>query len=162
MKAIGIDPGVEITGFAVIEEQGAERTLLECGVIRTQPNTPLPERLVQIQADLLSILKRHTDAEIVGIEELFFSKNAKTAFMVGQSRGVILFTVESMQFTIQEVKPQQVKMAVVGSGSAKKYEVQRMIQHIFALDSIPQPDDAADAAAVALAAAAMYRSPKYN
>lgn len=160
MKAIGIDPGVELTGFAVVEEVGGKRTLLECGVIRTEPNTPLPGRLVQIEADLRSILERHTDAAVVGIEELFFSKNAKTAFMVGQSRGVILFTVESMQFTIQEVKPQQVKQSVVGSGNADKKEVQRMIQHLFNLDSPPQPDDAADAAAVALAAASLFRAPK--
>lgn len=160
MKAIGIDPGVELTGFAVVEENGGDRQLLECGVIRTEPNTPLAERLVQIQSDLASILERHRDAEVVGIEELFFSKNAKTAFMVGQSRGVILFTVESMQFTIQEVKPQQVKQAVVGSGNADKHEVQRMIQHLFNLDSVPQPDDAADAAAVALAASALFRAPK--
>lgn len=158
MKYIGIDPGVELTGFAVVEEHAGERVLLECGVIRTERGQELAQRIIQLQADLHSILQRHTDADVVGIEELFFAKNAKTAFMVGQARGVILFTVAQMQFTIQEVKPVQVKQAVVGSGVATKQEVQRMIQHLFELDAPPQPDDAADAAAVALAAGALYRA----
>lgn len=156
MKVLGIDPGIEITGFAVIETNGATQVLLHCGVIRTSKELTTSERLCIIQEDLQSILSQHTEIECVGVEELFFSKNAKTAFVVGQARGVILLTLEQAKIPLVEVKPVEVKSAIVGTGNAGKKEVQRMVQLLFHLDAPPQPDDAADAAAIALTAAARY------
>lgn len=156
MKFLGVDPGVEITGFAVIEVSGSTQELLQCGVIRTPKNLPLPERLEMIYTNLTELLQQYSDIVLAGVEELFFAKNAKTAFHVGQARGVILFTLQQQGITIEEVKPVEVKSAVVGRGNADKKEVQRMIQLIFSLAEPPQPDDAADAVAVALMVAGRY------
>ena len=161
MKVIGIDPGVAITGFGVVELDGSKQSLIECGVIRTSKDLELPERLEILVQDLEQILERHGDAELVGVEELFFAKNAKTAFMVGQARGVILYSIAKRGLPIQEVKPVEVKSAVVGSGNADKKEVQKMIQLNFGLAEPPQPDDAADAVAVALTAAGQYAHAQY-
>lgn len=158
MRVLGIDPGVEITGFGLVDVDGNSQTLVECGVIRTPVGEPLPQRLNLLAQDLSSLLDSFGALDLVGVEELFFSKNAKTAFMVGQARGVILYTVAAAGFTIQEVKPVEVKSVVVGSGNAGKKEVQRMVQMLFGLDAPPEPDDAADAAAIALAAAAISTS----
>jgi crossover junction endodeoxyribonuclease RuvC len=101
----------------------------------------------------VSILDRHPDIALAGVEELFFAKNTKTAMMVGQARGVILFTLGSRGIRIEEVKPVEVKAAVAGNGRADKKEMQRIVQLTFHLSAPPQPDDAADAIAIALSVA---------
>lgn len=151
MLVLGIDPGIEITGFAIIDVSNGERKLLECGVIRTSKDLSLPERLTVIHEDLNSIITQYPDIAVAGVEQLFFAKNVTTAFAVGQARGVILFTLAQLGITIESVLPAHVKMAVVGHGNAKKHEVQKMIQLLFGLAEPPQPDDAADAVAVAIA-----------
>lgn len=156
-RFLGIDPGVATTGFGVIEVHAGDERLIEYGVITTPKDVPLPLRLTMIHNDLAQVIQRHPQIVACGVEELFFSKNAKTAFMVGQARGVILFTVSMQPFTIQEFTPRQVKSAVVGTSSARKEDVQRAIQLLFSLSTLPQPDDAADAIAVAHATAAAFR-----
>ncbi|MBI2410523.1 MAG: crossover junction endodeoxyribonuclease RuvC [Candidatus Kerfeldbacteria bacterium] len=160
MKFLGIDPGIEITGFGIVDIDRAHHRLLEYGVLRTPRTLTLPERLEMLHTDLSELLSRHQDIVCVGVEELFFAKNAKTAFVVGQARGVILFTLQQSGCTIEEVKPVEVKSAIVGSGHADKKAVQRMIQLRFQLTAPPQPDDAADAIAIALTAAARYHMKK--
>lgn len=160
-RFLGIDPGIAITGFAVIEVGGGEQRIVEYGVITTKKELSLPERLVELQRDLQQLLERHENIAAVGVEELFFSKNAKTAFMVGQARGVILFTLSSRGITIEELTPGEVKQAITGSGSAQKIDVQRTIQLLFSLPTLPQPDDAADAIAIASTIAARYRLNHY-
>lgn len=158
IRILGIDPGIAITGFAVLDCDGAQRTLVTYGVIRTPEGMPLAERLVLLRTDIKTVIERYPGIHTVGIEELFFAKNAKTAFMVGQARGVLLCTLAEAHIPIQEFKPVEVKSLVVGHGQAKKTDVQRMIQLIFGLATIPQPDDAADAIAIALSAAAQYHT----
>jgi len=157
MIVLGIDPGIETTGFAVLRVVGAERELVEYGVIRTSSTLAVPERLAIIHTDIQGILDRYADIEIAGVEELFFAKNVTSAFKVGQARGVILFTLHAAGVTIEEVKPVEVKAEVTGNGGADKQAVQRMIQFEFGLDSPPTPDDAADAIAIALCTALRQR-----
>ncbi|HLD21366.1 MAG TPA: crossover junction endodeoxyribonuclease RuvC [Patescibacteria group bacterium] len=155
MKFLGIDPGIERTGFGIIDIHGSQQSLVEYGVIRTSQQWSIPQRLQALHTDLHALLQRHEHTiACVGVEELFFSKNAKTAIIVGEARGVILFTLQSFGLTIEEVKPVQVKQAVTGSGRGDKREVQKMIQLLFHLDSVPTPDDAADAIAIAWTIAA--------
>lgn len=156
ITALGIDPGIAITGFAVITQDGRSLSLREYGVIRTPQGTSLPDRLVQLNTDLFEVLLRYPHIDVAGIEELFFAKNAKTAFMVGQARGVILHALASKGLRIHELKPVEVKSLITGNGQAKKNEVQRMVQLNFRLSTLPEPDDAADAVAIAMAAAAQY------
>lgn len=153
MKCLGIDPGFDRMGYGLIEVERGSVQLVEYGVIRTSSELSLPLRLKQIGTDLLTVLLRHRDIELVGVEELFFAKNRKTAMQVSEARGVILFTLAQQGLRIEEVKPVQVKMAVTGSGIASKYEVGRMVQLTCGLVSPPEPDDAADAIAIAIAVA---------
>ncbi|MCW1929881.1 MAG: crossover junction endodeoxyribonuclease RuvC [Candidatus Kerfeldbacteria bacterium] len=152
ITALGIDPGVAITGFAVVSCDAGKYTLKEYGVIRTLERTPLPERLHLLYRDMNSVLERYESVDVAGVEELFFAKNVTTAFMVGQARGVILLALEGRGVRIREFKPVEVKSLIVGNGQAKKADVQRMVQLTFGLQKPPQPDDAADAVAIAMAA----------
>lgn len=161
MRVLGIDPGIEITGFGVVDITGANHELVACGVVRTSKDLTLSERLVILEKDLQEVLDTYGPFDLAGVEELFFSKNAKTAFMVGQARGVVLLSLErerqkTGQMKLIEVKPVEVKAAMTGSGNAGKKEVQKMVQLHFGLSEPPQPDDAADAVAVAITAAAHH------
>lgn len=152
--AFGIDPGIAITGFALVTLDAGKYAVREYGVVRTPERTPLPSRLNTLFADISSLLARHHDIQVAGIEELFFAKNVKTAFMVGQARGVLLLALEQAKIPIYEYKPVEVKSLITGNGQAKKREVQRIIQLTFGMKALPQPDDAADAIAIAMVAAA--------
>lgn len=150
MRFLGIDPGFERTGFGVINTTAGELKLEAYGVITTSKDDPYPERLVQLQEGLEGILDQFPDIAAVGVEELFFAKNVTTALAVAQARGVILFTLARRNCIIQEIKPVEVKAAVAGNGRADKKEMQRIVQLTFGLKEIPQPDDAADAIAIAI------------
>lgn len=150
MRFLGIDPGFERTGFGVINREAGELTLEAYGVITTSKEDAYPERLVQLQEGLEAILEQFPDIAAVGVEELFFAKNVTTALPVAQARGVILFTLARRNCIIQEIKPVEVKAAVAGNGRADKKEMQRMVQLTFGLKEVPQPDDAADAIAIAM------------
>lgn len=146
---LGIDPGTAITGFGVItEEQGGVKTL-DYGVIRTPASDPLHIRLVSIYEALGELIARHKPAAIA-VEELFFSKNARTALSVGHARGVVLLAAAQSGADLAQYKPSEVKQAVTGYGAADKRQVQEMVKLLLGLDSVPQPDDAADALAVAI------------
>lgn len=156
MIFLGIDPGIERTGFGFVEKTKNVLSILSYGVITTSKEDPFPERLEQLHNDLKTLCAQYTEITAVGVEELFFSKNVKTAMAVSQARGVILFTLQNFHCTIQDIKPVEIKSLVTGNGRASKKEVQRMVQLIFQLDSVPQPDDAADAIAIAIAMSSLF------
>ncbi len=159
MKILGIDPGLQRVGIALAEIVGGKYTLLQCGVITTETGRPLPERLAQIRTDLETFLQQHSGIAAAGVEELFFAKNITTAASVFQARGVILETLQRAGIVqILDVKPQQLKQYVSGHGNATKQEIQAMVKQTFSLETVPQPDDAADAAAITIATEALIRA----
>lgn len=141
-------------GYGVTEHTQGSVRLLEYGVVHTPKEQSIPERLALLHTDLLTILDRHPDIALAGVEELFFGTNRTTAMMVSEARGVILFTLASRGIRIEEVKPVEVKAALTGNGHATKQEMERMIQLTFRLEKLPAQDDAADAIAIGLAVAA--------
>lgn len=156
MIFLGVDPGIETTGVAVVEKNGSTLTLVEYGVIRTHRSHSLSERLAQLEQDFSALISKYSTCSAAGVEELFFAKNVTSALTVAHARGIILFTLQRSGITIQEMKPTEVKMALTGNGRADKKEVQRMVQLQFGLSEVPTPDDAADAAAIALAVACAF------
>ncbi len=146
---LGIDPGTAITGYGVVTEVEGSARALAYGVIRTPAHQPLPQRLVTIYAELNALLDRY-QPRAVAVEEVFFSKNARTALSVGHARGVVLLAVAQRNIPLFHYKPTQVKQAVTGYGGADKRQVQEMVRMLLGLEEIPRPDDAADALAIAL------------
>lgn len=149
---LGIDPGIADTGYGVIEiEKNGRLQCLEYGSIKTAANMDLAERLIILNSELNKIIKKFKP-DLVSIEQLFFYNNAKTAFMVGQARGVVLLTVKQSGIKIVEFTPLQIKQAVSTYGQASKGQVQRMVKMILNLKELPKPDDAADGLAAAICA----------
>jgi crossover junction endodeoxyribonuclease RuvC len=149
VRVIGIDPGTAITGWGILESDDQELTMVAGGVVKTAAGTPLPQRLQIIYRDLTGIIEQW-QPESSAIEELFFSKNAKTALAVGHGRGAAMLALANAGLPIAEYKPLEVKQAVTGYGGADKLQVQQMVKLLLALDDIPRPDDAADALAIAI------------
>lgn len=149
MRVIGIDPGTAITGWGVVEGEGDDLVLIAHGVITTAAGTPLPQRLQTIYRDLSAIVQQWQPTTSA-IEELFFSKNAKTALAVGHGRGAAMLALANADLPISEYKPLEVKQAITGHGGADKLQMQHMVKLLLKLDDIPRPDDAADALAVAI------------
>lgn len=146
---LGIDPGTAIVGYAIVMAQGSKLSLLACDVICTPAKMPLAERLVCIYKELNTIVATHQPQE-AAMEELFFARNARTAMAVGQARGVAMLALANSGLSIAEYTPKQVKQAVTGYGGADKNQVGEMVRILLKLSAIPQPDDAADAAAIAI------------
>ncbi len=149
MRVLGIDPGTATTGFAVVEEIEGRLALIDIGVITTPAKMPLSSRLQRIYNDLGQIIGANKP-DVSAVEELFFSRNARTAMSVGHARGVTLLALANAGLPIMEYTPMQVKQAVTGYGGADKHQVQEMVRLLLALEQAPSPDDAADAAAVAI------------
>ncbi len=149
MIILGLDPGTATTGFGVTENDGEQLKLLDYGCIETTANETLPTRLNQISKDLLEIIN-YWKPDAIAIEELFFSKNVKTAMTVAHARGAIMQKLAEQGYQIYEYKPMQIKEAISGYGRADKKQIQRMVQIILDMREIPRPDDAADALAVAI------------
>ena len=149
MRILGIDPGYGITGFGIVDAQRNNFQLLQYGAITTPAGTDFPLRLQMIYNDMTELLMV-AKPDAVAIEELFFGQNVTTGIGVAQSRGVILLAIQQAGVPIFQYKPMQVKQAVVGYGNATKHQVQDMTKRILHLQSIPKPDDAADAIAIAL------------
>lgn len=146
---LGIDPGTAIVGYAIVMAQGSELSLLACDVICTSAKMPLAQRLLCIYKELNTVIATYKPQESA-MEELFFAKNARTAMTVGQARGVAMLALASNGLSIAEYTPKQVKQAVTGYGGANKDQVGEMVRILLKLSAIPQPDDAADAAAIAI------------
>ncbi len=151
MKVLGIDPGTAILGFGVVETgAGPHPRLLECGTLTTPPRDPLPARLRLIHEGTAALLARH-QPDAVAVESAFYGKNVRTTVVLSHARGVILLAAEQRGVPIAEYSPAQVKKAIVGRGAAIKPQVGYMVAQLLRLKSAPQPADAADGVAVALA-----------
>lgn len=149
MRILGIDPGTGILGFGVIEVIKGKSKLIDAGVVRTPPHTPLDERLVDIYESLKQIIKE-TKPDHMSIEKLFFAQNVTTAISVAHARGVAMLVGKQAGMTIYEYTPLQIKQGITGYGRANKKQIQEMVKVILNLKEIPKPDDCADAIAAAL------------
>jgi crossover junction endodeoxyribonuclease RuvC len=149
MRVLGIDPGTATTGYGVVEEVGGELNPVAFGVIRTPADQSLPARL-QLIYRAVKELAVEWKPSAAAVEELFFSRNVRTAMSVGQARGVTLLALVDAGLAVAEYTPLTVKQAVTGYGSADKAQVQEMVRLLLRLTEPPRPDDAADALAVAI------------
>jgi crossover junction endodeoxyribonuclease RuvC len=148
---LGIDPGTAVTGYGVVRGDGATQPmLLECGVIRTHARAPLATRLREIHDGITDLIARHSP-DMMAVEDVFYAKNVRTTVVLGHARGVILLAGEQRGLQIHEIPPASVKKAIVGTGGASKEQVQFMLTRLLRLKSAPQPADAADGVAAALA-----------
>lgn len=150
MLVLGIDPGTAVTGYGLVERRtdGSLR-LVECGVVRTSPRTPLPGRLREIFEGVGELITRHKPGA-VAVEGVFFGKNARSAMILGHARGAVLLAASLQDLDVAEYPPAEVKDAVVGTGRATKDQVGFMTQKLLRLREPPRPEDAADGVAVAL------------
>lgn len=149
MVILGIDPGLAIVGWGVVEYKNARFKTLGYGAITTPKEMNTQQRLKKVYDDLAEIIKKYRP-EQVAIEELFFNTNTTTGIRVSEARGVILLICEQAHMGIFEYTPLQVKQAVVGYGRAEKKQVITMVTMLLGLDSPPKPDDTADALAIAI------------
>jgi crossover junction endodeoxyribonuclease RuvC len=149
MAILGIDPGFARVGWAVIEVRSSKFKVQSCGCIETSKDKESQERLVSVYREVCALIKKYKPDTLV-IEELFFTNNAKTAFKVGEARGVIILAGAMQKIPVFSYTPLQVKIAVTGYGSAEKTQVGKMIKAILRLEKMPKLDDTVDAIAVAL------------
>lgn len=147
-RVLGIDPGIARTGYAIVEIQEPKTRAIAYGCIETPHNDLHATRLLTIERRVENILSRYKPI-LIGMERLYFSKNVKTAFAVGQAYGVILLAAARHRLTPVTISPQVVKQTVSGYGKAEKGQVQRMMRSLLRLPSLPKPDDVADALAIA-------------
>jgi crossover junction endodeoxyribonuclease RuvC len=146
---LGIDPGTAHTGYGVVLSKGRRLAALDGGVIDTAAGSPLERRLARIHAAVCDLIGQHRP-DAIAVEEVYFGRNVRTAFAVGQARGVVLLSAGMAGVPCFSYTPQAVKQAVCGSGGAAKEQVQRMVAALLSLREPPQPDHAADALAVAI------------
>lgn len=157
---LGIDPGTAVTGYGIVRKEGRNPlTLVECGVIRTRPRDALPRRLAEIHDGVLELIRRHKPA-VLSIEDIFYARNVRTTVVLGHARGVILLAAAHAGMEIHEYPPSEIKKAVAGTGAATKLQIQIMVTRLLRLKTAPQPTDAADGVAAALAYALMPNLPK--
>jgi crossover junction endodeoxyribonuclease RuvC len=147
---LGIDPGTASTGYGIVMQAvSGDFELLACGVIRTYPDQPMPQRLREIFEDIQNLIHEFSP-NVVAVEQLFFGRNVTTAISVGQARGAVLIAAALHDLPVAEYTPASIKQALTGYGNADKVQMQLMVQQLLSLEEIPQPDDAADGVAIAL------------
>jgi crossover junction endodeoxyribonuclease RuvC len=150
MLSLGIDPGTATVGYGFVREfDDGSLQAVDYGVITTASSLPMAERLKIIYNDVTALIQRY-QPERAAVEELLFGKNVSTAITVAQGRGVILLAITLAGLPVQEYKPTIIKQSISGYGGARKPQMQEMVRMLLALDTIPRPDDAADALAVAI------------
>lgn len=149
MRVLGVDPGTITMGYGVVESQGDEIALIECGALTTKERSPIGERLIYLYRELLRIIERH-HPEAVVVEQPFIAKNPRTALAIGRAQAVALLAAASKGIPSAEYTPAQIKQSVANYGASSKEQVQEMIRLQLGLDEVPQPNDAADALAVAI------------
>lgn len=148
--ALGIDPGIATTGYGLVRlTRDGELVAVSFGIISTPKDSSAPARLEMLFDQLKTLLKKYKP-DTAAVEKLFFQSNVKTALSVGQARGVIMLCLQKAGIEPFEYTPNEVKQAVAGYGGADKRQVQDMVRALLQLDSIPKPDDAADALAIAI------------
>jgi len=147
---LGIDPGTATTGFGFVRElPDGSLEMVEYGIISTPKEAAAHQRLVQLYDEMNQIIERHHPVS-AAVEKLFFQRNISTAIAVGQARGVVMLSIAQAGLDVAEYTPNEVKQAVAGYGSADKKQVQEMVRVLLSMPSIPKPDDAADALAIAI------------
>jgi crossover junction endodeoxyribonuclease RuvC len=149
MLVLGIDPGTASTGYALVSEEQGQPRLVEAGGLRTRVDTPVGGRLQAIYQGVAGLARSYRP-DAAAVEELFFSRNVRTALAVGHARGVVLLALADCDTPIYEYKPSQVKETITGYGAAGKAQMQEMVRLLLRLQQAPEPDDAADAAAIAM------------
>jgi crossover junction endodeoxyribonuclease RuvC len=148
---LGVDPGTAVTGYGVVKgERMLPPSLIECGIIRTKPRDSLASRLQEIHAGVCELIQRHRP-DALSIEDVFYARNVRTTVVLGHARGVILLAAANASLEIAEYPPAEIKKAVVGTGAATKEQIQFMVARLLRLKTPPQPADAADGVAAALA-----------
>jgi len=161
MRILGVDPGFAIVGVGVIDYEGNKFATVDYGAITTEAGEEMFDRLKKIYDGLVELIER-VRPDAMAIEELFFNSNQKTAINVAQARGVLVLAAKNHGVPVFEYTPLQVKQAVVGYGRADKKQVQQMTKAILNLESVPKPDDTADALAIAICHAHSYRPVYYE
>lgn len=149
MRILGIDPGIGRCGWSIVESKGQNLSTKNFGCIETFNDKEIEERLEVVYKEISKLIKKYSP-DVMAIEELFFGNNAKTAFMVGEARGVILLCASQNNLAVSIYNPLSIKMALTGYGKAQKAQVGQMVKVLLRLKSIPKPDDTADALAVAI------------
>lgn len=158
MFVLGIDPGLTRCGYCVVDGRNRQARALALGVLTTPASEPLPTRLADLQRDIRSLLHEFTP-QVVAVERVLFQVNVRTAMSVGQASGIAMAESAAAGCEVVQYSPNEVKQAVAGYGGASKVQVQTMVQTLLGLAVLPQPPDAADAAALALTHLALATSP---
>ncbi|MBQ1298342.1 crossover junction endodeoxyribonuclease RuvC [Candidatus Saccharibacteria bacterium] len=157
MRILGIDPGIGLCGFGLIEAMtGSGAKALDYGAVTTKVDAPLPSRLKELYDSLTEVFKQ-TKPEVIAVEKLFFSKNITTGIAVAEARGVILLVAEQNGLPVYEYTPNEIKKCLTGYGSATKTQMEEMARIHLGLKEKPKPDDAADALAVAITCSFLYK-----
>lgn len=158
MRILGIDPGIGICGFGLIEATTrAGAKALDFGAVTTTVDAPLPERLLELYDSLVQVFEE-TKPEVVAVEKLFFSKNVTTGIAVAEARGIVLLIAARLKLPVYEYSPNQIKLSLAGYGAATKTQIEEMVRVHLGLEKKPKPDDAADALAVAITCSFLYQN----
>jgi crossover junction endodeoxyribonuclease RuvC len=156
VRIFGIDPGSDRTGYGCVETDGSRHRIVICGAISARPHATFPEKLLQIHSGLTALL-RECRPDCVAIENLFHAANVRSALKLGHARGVAMLAAVEASVPVMEYTPAEIKRAVVGYGRAEKPQVQHMVKLILGLAEVPTPHDAADALAVAICHAHLFK-----
>ena len=159
MRVLGVDCGSRVTGYGVIDTDGADCVFVRCGAIRAKVSDPLPNRLKSIYSGIVEII-RELQPEAAAFESLFYATNVQSALKLGHVRGVSIFAAVEASLPVFEYSPLEVKSAVTGYGRAEKPQVQQMVRALLKLNALPEPYDASDALAVAICHVHTYRFTK--
>ncbi len=154
---LGIDPGLARVGYGAVEQCGSVLKALNYGCIETKPEMPFTERLLMIYNGIQNQISSSRPL-FLSVERLFFGRNITTAEYVYQARGIIMLLAAQNEIQVIEPKPNQIKLALCGTGSAEKIQVQKMVQRFLALNEIPSPDDTADALAAAITGLSLFKN----
>lgn len=149
MIILGIDPGLAISGYGIINYSGNKFEVIDYGAVITESTEEFPKRLKKLYDSYMNIFEVYKP-EAVAIEELFYNKNTKTAIAIAEARGIHLLAAENKSIPLYEYTPLQVKQGIVGYGRAEKKQIQEMVRVILKLDAVPKPDDVADGLALAI------------
>jgi crossover junction endodeoxyribonuclease RuvC len=144
---LGLDPGTAVTGYGVVQSDGP--SLVECGIIRTNPRDALPQRLNDIYEGIRDLIDRHTPSALA-VEDIFYARYVRATIVLGHARGVILLAGAQAGIPVHEYPPREIKKAVTGAGGATKEQVQYMMMRMLRLKTAPRPTDASDGVAAAL------------
>ena len=161
MRILGIDPGIGICGFGLVETgaSNGDMKALDFGAVTTVVDAPMPERLKELYESLILVFEQ-TKPELIAVEKLFFSKNITTGIAVAEARGVVLLVAAQKNLPVYEYTPNEIKKALTGYGAATKTQMQEMARVTLNLEKKPKPDDTADALAAAITCAFLHRNGK--